>query len=222
MLCTALSLSGCEVIPPNNFRLITAEPAGRHPTLLHFNNGTFLQQQAGGVAMLAGQSAVALFDYQGTANRFDLLLIRGNERALYERIGSYGPLKNPSADARPIGIQTAARGKQLRGTVDVFVTRSERRDPSTTFEHFPRAMRVVGYFILPTVSPTAGRHPLASLLQPNQTEDGTAYPDLHTMQPMVGQNRLTTVLAGLPPLPLIDIEYLVPTTLLSAFRPATP
>ena len=222
MLCTALLNLGCDLIPPNNLRLITAEPAGKHPKLIHFDNGTFLAKDDAGVAMIAGKSAVALFDYRGPTNRFDLLLTRGSDRALYERIGQYGPLQAARTKAAPIGVRSALRGKQLRGAIDVFVARSEREDPGTSFEHFPRAMRIVGYFVVPMIDPPPDPHPLASLLTTAQSDGAAAYPDLYTLTAGPQPDQLPPILADLPKLPLIDVEYLVPTALTTAFHPQNP
>jgi hypothetical protein len=216
------SLFGCELVPPNNFRLISAEPAGAHPTLLHFEKGTFLETETGGVAMLAGQNAVVLFDCRGYSNRFDLLIKEGNERILYDRIGGYRPLRNGRAGTAPVGIRCNPQGKRLRGTVDVFLARSEWRDVGTSFEHYPREMRVVGYFVVPATEASGQNHPLADLIGTEDSGGGLMYPDLSVLEPPSGESRLPAITAKLPPLPLIDVQYLLPTTLLAAFRPQTP
>jgi hypothetical protein len=204
-----VSAGGCHprLLPPNYLRLVTAEQAGSHPELLNFTRGVALESPDGetALALMAGARAVLLFDYGGTRNRVELLFVRDGHQALYERIGQRVDRPAAGRDLGQVGVRCIKDGQQLRGSIDVFLAVTERDDLQipAPFENYPRAMRLVGYFAVPLPLAT-DNPPLAG--DPIPDADGrrlTAWlADLNTPQ-----NDL------LHRLPLVDVRYLVPTTL---------
>lgn len=198
---------GCRLLPPNYLRLVTAERAGRHPTLLNFTRGVALasEDDDAGLVLMASAKAVLLLDYAGPTNRVQLLFFRGDHRVLYERIGQRLAAPGVGHDLGRAGVRCRAEGSQLRGNIDVFVAATERDGLETpaTFEHYPRVMRLVGYFAVPRRQ--AGHEPAFDL----------------PAVPVADGRGLTAWLAELARpddqrlqhLPVVDVKYLVPTTL---------
>ncbi len=208
------AVGGCGGAPlaPNSFRLVATQPGVRSVSLLHFKLGGYAFAGRNGVVLLKGDKAVVMFDYKGRLNRFDVLLREADDFALYERIGQR-PFRTPAADAivRPVGVCIDRENGHVRGSVDVFVSRSERREVDTAFERFPDVLRVVGFFLVPEEQRAPGGVMRASsFLEPE---------DLSTTSPQVPAGlyeadfrELFDELGGaLQPLPLMDVQMLVPT-----------
>jgi hypothetical protein len=213
-LVAAGLLSGCQLLPPNYLALIAADSAGPFPQVLRFTEGAAWESDQRGVALLRSPKAVLLFDYRGGANRVDLLFRQGQGHQLYERIGQRSVvLSYPGATGPPAGVRTSSADGSLRGSIDVFLERSEREDAQVTalFEHYPRALRLVGYFALPRrVDATdAAASPGSPLWQRHAEADWVADFADHSG-------------VHLDELPIIDARYLVPTTLLDRLVRRTP
>jgi len=202
-------MSGCRFLPPNYLGVVTAEQAGPHPHMLRFTRGLAVETGDGerGVVLLAGHEAVLLLDHRGPANRVQLLFCADGDRAFYERIGQrLEPLATAGALGQ-VGVRARRVGDELRGSIDVFVTRTERDDleVSARYEHYPRVIRLVGYFAVPAphlhdpaldfaLDPRLPGRTLVSRLAALGRPEGSAP-------------------GGLPQLPIVDVKYLVPTTL---------
>lgn len=205
-LVVAGMLSGCQLLPPNYLALIAADSAGQFPSVLRFTEGTAWESGPRGVAVLRSPKAILMFDYRGGANRVHLLFRQDQGHRLYERIGQRSVvLRSAGAAGSPAGIRTSNDEGSLRGSIDVFVARSEREDAQATamFEHYPQAMRLVGYFALPR--------------RTNPTDEAAA-PGSPLWQPHAEADWVADFADGsadrLDELPIIDAQYLVPTTLL--------
>jgi hypothetical protein len=218
------AVAGCELVPPNNFRILTTEPAGTHPVLIHLRRGTFCQAGENGVALMDSPTAMLLFDWSGSANRVQLLFRQGADVASYERIGQWPWLRGTAGRvARPQGVHAEVRAnQQLRGSLDVFLARSEDRDVDTAFEHFPRAIRVVGYFVIPGLAADPDTHPVAPFLPPTAEDPNHRPPRLIGFGGDEHEHAFAELDQRLPALPLIDVAYLVPSSLADAFRPIMP
>jgi hypothetical protein len=206
--------SGCQLLPPNYLALIAADPAGQFPAVLRFTEGAAWESGQRGVALLRSPKAVLLFDYRGGANRVHLLFRQDRGHRLYERIGQRSVvLSSAGATGSPAGIRTSSAKGSLRGSIDVFVERSEREDAQATalFEHYPRALRLVGFFALPRriEASDESASPGFSLWQRHAEADWVADFADHA-----GEH--------LDELPIIDAQYLVPTTLLDRLVRRTP
>lgn len=211
---------GCALLPPNNLRLIKTDPVGQSPGLVHFTRGTHVRRSGQEAILLASSSAALLFDVKGRQNRFELMLQEGPQHILYERIGQRRqPLVN-AADAAPPGIHLHREGRELRGHVDVFVCRGDEDPYDPHFEHYPRALRVVGYLVVPSpATDDAETVALAGqLLAGRSSAKPVTQPDAPLADPRMSLDKLKPGPAleqadqRLRRLPIIDVKMLVPST----------
>lgn len=200
------SAGGCRLLPPNYLRLVTAERAGWYPPLLGFTRGIAVESDDGaGMVVMAGPRAVLLFDHAGPTNRVQLAFVQDEHLVLYERIGQRIEPPVADRDLGRAGVRCRKEDGHLRGSIDVFVAVTERDGLETPvlFEHYPRVMRLVGYFAVP-LRGTAAEAALDPSAVP--TADATAP---ITWLGAMGDRKKTR----LPRLPIVDVKYLVPTTL---------
>lgn len=146
------ALSGCAPSTLNHARLIGSHALdipGNYPRDVVFDRGTFSADGAIGSAVLVGPRAVLLFDYNGYANRFELMFYKDSQTVLYRRLGERGVMSGDGRLIRtPVGIHVEPEQRGLHGTFDVVVARADLRGFGPAFEHYPKQMRVVGRFAI--------------------------------------------------------------------------
>ena len=207
-------MSGCRFLPPNYLGVVTAEQAGPHPQMLRFTQGVAVETGHGerGVILLASREVVLLFDHCGPANRVQLLFRVDGDRAFYERIGQrLEPLATADGLGQ-VGVRARRVGNEIRGSIDAFVTRTERDglEVSARYEHYPRVIRLVGYFAVPAPHP---HDPALDFALDPQLPGRTVVSRLAAL----GWSE-SSASGELPQLPIVDVKYLVPTTLVDRLR----
>ncbi len=206
-----LSAGACQLLQPNYLCLVSEERTEHQHDLLRFTHGMAYAPSEGtpGFVLLAGQDAVLLFDYDGPTNRVQLLFCPGADRALYERIGQRDRAFETPAGTAQVGVRVRHTPDHLRGSIDVFLARSEREGlpVCAAFERHPRSTRLVGYFAVPVHE------------QPLTQQDPASELSHSPLQTRLLVDRLARILGAgepvLPRLPALDVEYLVPTTMLA-------
>jgi|GEM_PF-2896122 len=225
MLVTTFS-SGCIFLPPNHITIISPKPTAAGRQLVRFTRGIHIPSNDGSIALLVSPSAALLFDVQGKHNRFELMLQDGPQFTLYSRIGQRSaPLTNMTK-ASPAGIDLERTNAQLRGYIDVFLSRSNNDPYDPKFEHYPRTVRVVGYLMVPSPDSTTVTEFIADSLFPEPEPQKLHTPaTLPTTRPITNLqaeldgrpwilepgSSLEKIANQLPRLAHVDMKTLVPT-----------
>jgi len=165
-LCLAAS-AGCASMPANQVQLLAdGQPIVDWPTTV-FTRGAWVERSAEAAVLLGSPSAGLLFDAAGSSNRFCLMLQDGPQYAIYERVGMLDRPLAALVKYRPTGVTLERIGDRIRGSIDVFVERSDRDPYDARFEHLPRAFRVRGCIDVPIVpADTLEGGPLAAMMLP--------------------------------------------------------
>jgi hypothetical protein len=206
-------LAGCRHLPANHLSLMSTEKTANFPLVLRVAHGGAWEFGDRGVALLAktamdrSDEAILLFDYLGGANRVELLIRRGDQFVLYERIGQRSvDLAAAEQLCQPVGVRTKPGSRTLRGSLDVFLSKSERDDAdySPKFLHYPRNVRLVGHFAVSRMNLREDVPELQPEVVLNDPPRASWLADLIDANPEL-----------LGPAPVVDVESLVPATTLA-------
>lgn len=166
-LCLAAA-AGCASVPANQVQLLAdGQPIVDWPTAV-FTRGAWVERSAESAVLLVSPSAGLLFDAAGPHNSFCLILQDGPQYAIYERLGMLDRPLAALVKYRPAGVALERIGDRIRGSIDVFVERSDCDPYDARFEHLPRAFRVCGCIDVPIVpADTLEGGPLAAMMLPS-------------------------------------------------------